>query len=123
MNTPDRIILNKKWLPTINDYETAHNQHIIVAANLRRLDKVIADTRTKILEAMKEFYLAKCEKYIIVRTTGRIITPTLTLSSAKVIPLSDIATITLKDGTRIPGDQILKVFAGRNEGDKIAVTK
>lgn len=123
MNTPDRIILPKKFQPIIAVYEQAHVEIIHLSAKVRRLTKTVDDARASILEGMKDFYLAKCAPYIIVRTTGRIIQPSVTLANTRVVTLNDIETITLKDGAKFSGDQILKLYSGRIEGDKIAVTK
>ena len=108
---------------TIEAYEEAHSQVVTLTADVRRLTKVAEENRTTILDKMGKFFLAKCQQYIIVRNSGRILTPTITLANANIIPLSDVASITLKNGKKIPGDQILKLYSGRNEGDKIAVSK
>lgn len=89
---------------------------------LARASKVVADaSKNAILNVLDGAREASCGDYKLSVAPGQTLPATLTTGSGRSVNLSDIETVILTDGSKISGKEILTVFSGRNESDKLSI--
>lgn len=118
-----KVLDPKKWLPILKSYVLTREELRAVSADGRRLEKSYKIMKASILEAMGRSKSAECQTYLITREETESNPPTITLASGRIVALTDIKQIILTDNTKITPNDIMKLFSGRDEGDKLNITK
>lgn len=116
-------VLAKKYMPIILAYIKAKINIARMAKAIRSLDKVVDNTKSTIITAMENNSFVTCGKYIITKEPGTIIDPSITLMNGRIVPLSEIKLFTLNDGTLVATSDIAKIYSGRKEQEKLAITE
>jgi hypothetical protein len=118
-----KLRLPKKYSPIVLAYVRARINIARMAKSIRSLEKVVENTRSQIFAAMGASPIAMCGRYILTKEPGLTVEPSITLMDGRNIPLSEISSISLNDGTTVTIDNIAKLYSGRHEKDKLLVTE
>ena len=113
----------KPWLEKILSYLSTWEQHKFATAEARRLEKSYKSTKGAIFDAMGTKRSAICSNYLLVREPGNPIEATITLSSGRIIEMSEIKELVLTDGLKVKPSEISTMYAGRRDSDKLIITE